>query len=722
MSQPAFVDAISIDALENDPYPIYRRLRAEAPVAWIPAAEVWFVTRFDDCATVGRGDGGFIGAKDHPTLDRVFGAPNVLTSEGEIHEQIRTGVDPRLKPRSVNDIVDELVRPVCRRRLAAMADRGYGDLMEDYFEPVSVEALRRVMGLDAVVDADTLRRWFHGLNGAIANLAMDPERFAEADAISREIEETLAPLLAELEQGPDDSMIGHMLWTGVTDGRPRPVRMIMPTLKVILLGGMQEPGHGAGSTLHGLFGRPEQLALAVADPATWAPMAVNEGLRWLAPIGVVERQATQDVVVAGVTIPAGAVVECVIASANRDETKFDDPDTFDMERSTRSHQAFGAGHHFCAGHFFARNVERIMFEELLPALPGLRPDPDAEPDVRGWFFRAPQTLPARWDAVIPRDEPIVTVRTAPPGTLALQVSDIRPLAEDVLMVELRDPSGKALPAWEPGAHIDFWVQRDRAAQYSLCGDPAVPEVWQVAVLKEPESRGTSRWIHDQMRKGDTVDIGPPRNHFHFQPAERIRFIAGGIGITALLPMLAAATKDGADWVLDYCGRTPDTMAFIEDLEAYGERVRIHCGGDRLDIPSLVRSLDPATVVYCCGPERMLAEVERETPAAGLVLHVEHFAGVEALRADDVPFDVVIASTGRTLRVDADQTILDVLTRSGFVLHSACHEGNCGSCETAVLAGGVEHRDLILTPEQRLAGNRMMVCVSRAAGERIVLDL
>jgi ferredoxin len=119
---------------------------------------------------------------------------------------------------------------------------------------------------------------------------------------------------------------------------------------------------------------------------------------------------------------------------------------------------------------------------------------------------------------------------------------------------------------------------------------------------------------------------------------------------------------------------------------------------------------------------MLAQVEHETGAQGVELHVEHFTGVDALREDDVAFDVVISSTGRTLRVEADETILDVLTKSGLVLHSACHEGNCGSCETRVCEGGIEHRDLILTPDQRLAGNRMMVCVSRATGDRLVLDL
>ena len=466
----SFVEGITLEDLERDPYPIYRRLRAEAPVAWIPAAEVWFVTRFQDCSDVGNQKFGFVAASGHPTLDRVFSTPNVLTSDGPVHEDLRTGIDPRLKPASVSEVVDDIVRPVARRRLDAIVDAGSAELMAAYFEPVSVEALRHVMGLDALVDADTLRRWFAGLNTGIANFGLDPAHFEAADAISAEIEAVIDPLIAELSAHPDDSMISHMLWAGVHDGRPRTGATIMPSLKVILLGGMQEPGHAAGSTLLGLFSRPDQLARVAADPVGLAPLAVNEGLRWIAPIGAIERQATVDTEVAGVPIPAGSIVEAVIASANRDEERFDDPDVFDLDRSTRSHQAFGAGDHFCAGHFFARQVERIMFEELFAALPGLRQRPGSEVEVAGWFFRAPTMLEAQWDEV--GERPTITL---PLGARNLVVSAIERESDDVLALELRHPDGDELPEWRPGAHIDLWATPERAGQYSLLGDPGRPD-------------------------------------------------------------------------------------------------------------------------------------------------------------------------------------------------------------------------------------------------------
>lgn len=717
MSGRTFLDDITLDDLERDPYPIYARMRAEAPIAWVPAADVWFVTRWQHVSDIGNGHYGFVAAVGHPTLDRVFNRPNVLTSDGEQHTDIRAGVDPRLKPDAVTAVVDSIVRPVARRRLDAIADAGRAELMASYFEPVSVEALRHVMGLDALVDADTLRRWFAGLNTGIANFALDPGTFALADGISREIDDVVAPLIAELSAHPDDSMISHMLWAGVRDGRPRPASAIMPTLKVILLGGMQEPGHAAASTLLGLFTRPEQLARVAAAPEELAAQAVNEGLRWIAPIGAIERQASVDTEVAGVRIPAGAIVEAVIASANRDESRYEDPDVFDLDRATRSHQAFGAGDHFCAGHFFARQVERIMFEELLDRLPTLRQPADSVVDVSGWFFRAPTSLDAEWEGARPAREAIVL----PLGTRPLVVAGIRRETDDVLELELRDPDGGDLPEWAPGAHIDLWAVPQRGGQYSLLGDPADRSLWRIGVYREPESRGVSRTVHESLRIGDRVPVGGPRNNFTLVDAPEYLFVAGGIGITPLLPMLAAAEDAGRPSELHWATRG-DRGPFEAALHGRSGIHRYTPATSRLDLRALLAEASDGLVVYGCGPDRMLDELETLASEFGLDVHLERFTGVAAVRDGDRPFELELASTGERLTVPADRSALSVLQDRGIQVLTACGEGNCGSCETKVLSGAVEHRDVLLTPAQRAAGDRMMVCVSRAAGERVVIDL
>jgi len=380
-------DGITLAQLEVDPYPAYARLRREAPVCWVPAANVWFVTRWDDCVEVGRDIERFRGARTQPTLDRVFGTPNVRTAAGEVHAELRRAIDPQLRPRAVREYIEELARPLAQECLAAMRAAGRAEVMSSYFEPVSVRALGDVLGLREI-DALTLRRWFHGLNDGISNYGRDPDRFAAADRVTAEIEKAVDPILERLRREPDESILGQMTAT--------PRELILPSLKVILLGGMQEPGHAAGTTLLGLLSRPDQLVRVVADAAL-VPDAINEGLRWIAPIGAVGRETTRETRVGGVDLPAGTTAHMILASANRDEARFEDPDTFDLDRRrvAGGHMSFGHGEHFCSGHFFARQLERIMLEELL-TLPGLALDPDVEPLVRGWAFRAPKRLGVTW--------------------------------------------------------------------------------------------------------------------------------------------------------------------------------------------------------------------------------------------------------------------------------------------------------------------------------------
>jgi cytochrome P450 len=394
--QPSWMGEVTPTALDVDPYPWYARMRAELPVAYVPWADVHFVTRWEDCHRVGTDAESFRGAENHRTVNRVFGRPNILTSVDPEHGELRRAVDPHVRPKMVNSYIEDLARPLVRRWLDDIRDRGSAELMAAYFEPISVIALGELLGIGA--GPDLLRRWFHGLNVGISNRGGDPGAFATADAIAAEIEAHVDPLLDELELRPDGSLISHMLHGGLADGaRPRDRSFIYPTIKVILLGGMQEPGHAAAASLLGLLSRPDQLERVVADPSL-VPAAVNEGLRWIAPIGSVEREALRPVTVGGVHLEAGDEVEVEMASANRDESRYERPDEFDIDRPRRQHMAFGNGQHICSGHYFSRQLERITLEELLPALPGLRLDPDHEPVVRGWNFRAPKILHCVWDA------------------------------------------------------------------------------------------------------------------------------------------------------------------------------------------------------------------------------------------------------------------------------------------------------------------------------------
>ncbi|MDN0198555.1 PDR/VanB family oxidoreductase [Streptomyces sp. S.PNR 29] len=296
------------------------------------------------------------------------------------------------------------------------------------------------------------------------------------------------------------------------------------------------------------------------------------------------------------------------------------------------------------------------------------------------------------------------------------------VAEGVLALTLRHPLGEQLPAWEPGAHVDVVLGPDLERQYSLCGDPADRDTWRIAVLREPDGRGGSAYVHDQVGQGDKVRVRGPRNHFRLQSAPRYRFIAGGIGITPILPMLAAAEAAGAEWTLLYGGRTRASMAFTGELGRYGERVTLAPQDETglLDLASVLGDLADGTLVYCCGPGPLLDAVEERCPSG--VLHVERFQANEQQTGDDAEFEVELAQSGRTLTVPADVSVLDTVRAAGIEVLYSCTEGTCGTCETDVLEGTPDHRDSVLTQEERESGETMMICVSRCRGKRLVLDL
>jgi ferredoxin-NADP reductase len=311
--------------------------------------------------------------------------------------------------------------------------------------------------------------------------------------------------------------------------------------------------------------------------------------------------------------------------------------------------------------------------------------------------------------------------------LTLQVASRTEGAEGVVVLELRDPSGADLPAWAPGAHLDLELPNGLTRQYSLCGDPGDRSVWRIGVLREPEGRGGSAYVHDELTEGVQIDVRGPRNNFPMVESPHYVFIAGGIGITPILPMMAAADAAGAEWELHYGGRSRRSMAFLESMEELtGTRVTLHPQDEvgLIDLEAILGTPRPDTVVYCCGPEPLLQAVEKKCvtwPADAL--HVERFSpkefGEPLLQG---AFEVELATSGMTLTVPPDKSILEVVEEAGVPVLSSCQEGTCGTCETPVLEGAVDHRDSLLTPAEQEANDTMFICVSRAACPKLVLEL
>jgi ferredoxin-NADP reductase len=307
----------------------------------------------------------------------------------------------------------------------------------------------------------------------------------------------------------------------------------------------------------------------------------------------------------------------------------------------------------------------------------------------------------------------------------LVVAGLERVADGVVSVVLERPDGAELPAWTPGAHVDLLLAPDLTRQYSLCGSPADRTRWRLGVLLAQDGRGGSRHVHQQLEAGVRLEVRGPRNHFPLVPAEHYLFVAGGIGITPILPMVAEAERAGADWTLFYGGRRRDSMAFVDELAAYGDRVVLR-PEDEYGLLDLATILAPraATAVYACGPEALLQAVERHCAAwPPGSLHVERFAAKPAEEgAEATGFEVVCQRSGITVTVPADRSILEVVQEAGVNALSSCLEGVCGTCETPVVEGAPDHRDSLLSDEEKAAGDYMMICVSRSSSPRLVLDI
>lgn len=310
--------------------------------------------------------------------------------------------------------------------------------------------------------------------------------------------------------------------------------------------------------------------------------------------------------------------------------------------------------------------------------------------------------------------------TSRTGTVAARREIAIGVVEVVLELEVADAF-----AWEPGAHVDLLLPGGLIRQYSLCGDPMQRDRIRLAVLDEPESRGGSRFIARELEVGDAVQIDGPRNTFELGAAEEYVFIAGGIGITPLLPMIAEAERRAVPWRLAYYGRSHSTMAYLDELRSHGERVTIvsRAEGGNLLLDDYLASVPAGAAVYCCGPERLIDAVETASASRGFDFHREYFVPkTQDIDSINTEFEVVLDYTGVTVKVPADRSILDVVEEAGVMVLSSCTEGTCGTCETRVLQGTPDARDSVLTADEQAAGDRMMICVSRCLGERLVLDL
>ncbi|WP_430228163.1 cytochrome P450/oxidoreductase [Paraburkholderia tropica] len=738
------------DGYQQDPPEYVRWAREQEPVFYSPQLGYWVVTRYDDIKAIFRDNLTFspsialekitpTGPEANAVLASYGYAMNrTLVNEDEpAHMPRRRALMEPFTPEHLKHH-EPMVRRLTREYVDRFIDSGRADLVDQMLWEVPLTVALHFLGVPEE-DMDLLRQYSIAHTVNTWGRPRPEEQVAVAHAVGN-FWQFAGKVLDKMRQQPDGP--GWMQY-GIRKQQEQPDVVTDSYLHSMMMAGIvaahETTANATANAMKLLLQHPRAWREICEDPSL-IPNAVEECLRHNGSVAAWRRLVTKDVRIGGIEIAAGAKLLIVTSSANHDERHFADADLFDIRRDNASdHVTFGYGSHQCMGKNLARMEMQIFLEEFTRRLPHMRLAEQQFSYVPNTSFRGPEHVWVEWDATQNPEranrallDAEVPVRIGEPSAHALSrpvvVERVERVAQDIVRLRLVAPDGGVLPRWAPGAHIDVECGESGVSrQYSLCGDPADTHAFEIAVLRETESRGGSVWVHDTLREGMRLKIRGPRNHFRLdEEGRRAIFIAGGIGITPVSAMARRARELGIDYELHYSGRARANMALIDELtQLHGERLCVHVSeeGTRNDFGAL--RVDALTRVYACGPARMLEALEAASAAwPEDALRVEHFAAsVGKLDpADEHAFEVELKDSGLVLPVAADQTVLDALRRANIDVQSDCEEGLCGSCEVRVLAGEIDHRDVVLTRAERDTQTRMMACCSRAKGQRIVLEL
>ncbi|WP_028229390.1 cytochrome P450/oxidoreductase [Paraburkholderia ferrariae] len=738
------------DGYQQDPPEYVRWAREQEPVFYSPQLGYWVVTRYDDIKAIFRDNLTFSPSialeKITPTGPE---ANAVLASYGYAMNRTLVNEDepahmPRrrvlMEPFTPEHLKhhEPMVRRLTREYVDRFIDTGRADLVDQMLWEVPLTVALHFLGVPEE-DMDLLRQYSIAHTVNTWGRPRPEEQVAVAHAVGN-FWQFAGKVLEKMRQNPDGP--GWMQY-GIRKQKEHPEIVTDSYLHSMMMAGIvaahETTANATANAMKLLLQHPHAWRELCEDPGL-IPNAVEECLRHNGSVAAWRRLVTKDTQVGGIDIPSGAKLLIVTSSANHDERHFADADLFDIRRENASdHVTFGYGSHQCMGKNLARMEMQIFLEAFTRRLPHMRLAGQSFSYVPNTSFRGPEHLWVEWDPAQNPERrqpalaaPQAAVRIGEPSAHALArpviVERVSTVANGIVRLRLVAPEGASLPRWAPGAHIDVECgDTGLSRQYSLCGDPAHTQAFEIAVLREAASRGGSAWMYDAVREGMRLRIRGPRNHFRLdEEGRRAIFVAGGIGITPVSAMARRAKELGIDYALHYSGRSRATMAFIDELaQLHGDRLHLHVSdeGTRHDFGTL--DVDAHTRVYACGPARMLDALAACSAAwPEDALRVEHFAASAGKLdpANEHAFEVELKDSGLVLNVAAGQTVLDALRRANIDVQSDCEEGLCGSCEVRVLAGEIDHRDVVLTRAERETHTRMMTCCSRAKGRRLTLEL
>jgi cytochrome P450/ferredoxin-NADP reductase len=741
-----FYDPLSYSAYDH-PYDVYAQLREQAPVYYNPRRDLWVLSRYAEVKQCLADHEHFVNAlgNDMDGTHDSYGPGNLIALDEPHHSVIRDIVHPSFAGREILAL-EPRIREFARDLLAGLRARGGGDVASEVALPLVFDASLRFLGApvdESVFWQDHLLR---SMARTVGQFGLPADAALSNQEAEQHIHEIMAARRAEIEAGAEAGadVISQILRAGAHGVLDEAEQAGLAHL--VLSASTDAPAALITNAVALLDKYPSIQQYLRLNPSR-SKAFVEETLRFDTPGTNLCRQTTSAVTIGGVTIPADSRVMVLLGSANRDALVYEHPDRFDITRPiTPANRilSFGEGIHACMGAPLARLVAQVVVEELVALLDDIEirvvgtPERWAKQMVRGFsslpirFVVAgevqrtstPHASTAHLESVAHLSTRVTLATRELETDVRVEGKDV--VSEGVVAVTLRSADGKPLPGWEPGAHVDLIIKGVATRQYSLSGDPADTRSWRLGILRDPAGSGGSLYVHDQLAIGDEVRVRGPRNNFPLDESPRYLFIAGGIGITPILPMIRAAESAGAHWRLVYGGRTRASMAFLDELSSYGDKVLVAPQEEvgLLDLDGLLGIPLEDTKVYCCGPEPLLKAVEERCQIwPRRSLHVERFVAKPLTEPVlSVPFEVHLERSGITLTVPPEQSILAAVEQAGIGVRSSCEEGTCGTCETPVLAGVPDHRDSVLDEAERGAGNRMMICVSRSCSSRLVLDL
>lgn len=743
------------DAYMANPSEFVRWAREQLPIFYSPRLDYWVVTRYATIKDIFRDPVTFSPSNVlepvEPPAPEVadilkqydYRMSRTLVNEDEpIHMARRRVLMEPFTPEHLREH-EPMVRQLVNDAIDGFIDDGKADLVRQLCWDVPFSVALHFLGIDDENDREEMHKFAiaHTIN---AFGRPTPEQRKEIAHTVGQFWQFSGKVLEKMRKTPDGP--GWMRYSIRQQARYPDVvtdSYLHSMMMAIIVAAHETTTFATANALKFLLENRSVWEEICNDPELICP-AVEESLRHVGSIASWRRRTTREVEVEGVRLPAGARLLMVVHAANHDPAMFPDPDTFDIRRDNAAqHLSFGFGAHQCLGKNLARMEMQIIISELTRRLPHMQLMPQEYEYVHNLAFRGPQHLWVSWDparnpermvdlASKPQPEVRIGAPLARHLSRPLRVARARMVGEGLLHLRLESPDGKALPGWTPGAHIDIECgSPDLTRQYSLCGDPEDRSGWEVTILLDPNSRGGSAWLHQQATTGTVLKVRGPRNHFSLDTSDNapLLFVAGGIGVTPIMTLAAAARKAGRDYQFHYSAKRDTCMPFVEELrQLHAERLHCHvsANGARNDFDVMLKQVAPGTQVYACGPSRMLealAEAMQRNGFPESALHVELFsADASGANASNQPFTVELQVSGLTLEVPADRSLLEVLRANNIDVQSDCEEGLCGTCEVGVLEGEVDHRDVVLSPAERRSNCRMMSCCSRAAGNRLKLEL